>query len=205
MRTTWHGIRTIAFRNPRNSIRSSSSRCSDRREVNANDTDTVDFLRGALRAMKKAQPAVYESVMEAVESRDESCAAVLLKKTSPMVVDGSNVACAFRSASDKPRLNNILLLRRELRRKGHFPIYIYADANLRHRVDQPGTIEQLIESQEILPVDSGTDADATIVLEAVRRGCPIVTNDRMADWDPEEKIEKIRFWIEGDEVGFRVS
>lgn len=166
------------------------------RAINSNETTLVEFVRKAMDKLKATAPAQYKTIVGVLEAQDAGISETLSGRVKPVVVDGSNVAHAYVSTSGKPRLQNILLLRQKLRRLKYFPIIIYADANLRYKVDQRGSIEQFIESQEILPVDSGTDADETIIREARRRKCPVITNDRMIESDPNNEVEKIRFDVD---------
>jgi hypothetical protein len=161
--------------------------------INRNDELAVASVRKALDKMKVSNPTARKAFLTSVRAVDQTCVAALTDKTLPCVVDGSNVAFAHKSDSGKPRLNNILLIRKTLRDRGYFPVIIFADANLRYRIDQRGSVEKLIETEELLLVDSGTDADETILREAKRRDCPIITNDRMLDNDPENEVPKIRF------------
>jgi len=162
--------------------------------VDANDVAVVEFIRLALANLKTSKSALYRGVMESLEAQDRSCVAAIIWGTEPVVVDGSNVA--WHEIKQKPRLQNILDLRSELRSEGYFPVYIYVDAALPYQVDQRSALQQLIESGAVLAVDSRTDADEAITEQARRLCCPVVTNDRMSDWDPEGEIPKLRFAID---------
>ncbi|HUV05034.1 MAG TPA: hypothetical protein VMX94_07995 [Armatimonadota bacterium] len=162
--------------------------------VDGNDVAVVAFVRSALANVRASKPALYRSVMESLEAQDRSCAAAIIRGTEPVVVDGSNVA--WHEIKEKPRLQNILDLRSELRSEGYFPVYIYVDAALPYQVDQRSALQGLIDLGAVVAVDSRTDADEAIVEQARRLSCPVVTNDRMSDWDPEGEIPKVRFAID---------
>jgi tetratricopeptide (TPR) repeat protein len=162
--------------------------------VDANDTAAVTFVRSGLANLKASHAALYQSIMESLEVHDGSCVIAVVRDTEPVVVDGSNVA--WHETGDKPRLQNILELRKELRSEGYFPVYVYVDAALPYQVGQQSALKQLIEDGVVIASDAGTDADEAIVRQAHELSCPIVTNDRMEDWDPFGEIPKIRFAID---------
>jgi len=115
----------------------------------------------------------------------------------PVVVDTMNVAWHGQEmlVSPKPRLWHVIAVRNALRRKGYFPIVLISDANLRYVIDDQSAAVAMIEAGEILLGQSGEDADALILRDAERLGAPVVTNDYMADWDPEQKMLKLQYSI----------
>ena len=48
---------------------------------------------------------------------------------------------------------------------------------------------------ELLLVDAGTVADEVLLRTAKHLGAPLVTNDKMEDWDPKGEVTKVRFTI----------
>ena len=162
--------------------------------VDANDVEIVKFVRQALANLKISNPVLYRNILQSLLAYDRSCVTAVLRDTQPVVVDGSNVA--WHDIKEKPRLQNILDLRSELRSEGYFPVYIYVDAALPYQVDKASALQQLIESGAVVAVESHTDADQAMMEQARRLACPIVTNDRMTDWDPEGEIPKLRFSID---------
>ena len=160
--------------------------------VEANDLATIRFVRDALRS----SPELRKAVEEAVVSIDPTCRLPLVTSTRPVVVDGSNAAYALPCSDGKPRLRNITNLVRELRRKCYFPVYVCADAALPYQIDRPSDLQALVDSGSVELSESGTDADEMIVARAQRLDCPVATNDRMLDWDPEGRVPKIRFDLE---------
>lgn len=165
------------------------------RAIDRNDLKTVSFLRSALRQMKKPDPDSHAQIVTAANQLGDGYAAVLtsFQKIKPVVVDGSNVAHCAPARDGRARLENIRHIRAELRLHGYYPIYVYADAALRHQIDHPSDFDTMVEAGDIELAQPKADADGEILSRARRESCPIVTNDAMRDWDPESKVPKIRF------------
>ena len=98
-----------------------------------------------------------------------------------VVIDGANVAYEEKSGGGKPKLSNLLKVRRELEERGLDPI-IVVDASLKYDIDDQAQMEALIESQHIRQVPAGTDADFFILEIAHEPDARIVTNDRYRDY-----------------------
>ena len=98
-----------------------------------------------------------------------------------VVIDGANVAYEERSAGGKPRLSNLLKVRRELEERGFEPVII-VDASLKYDIDDQEQLESLIRSQAVQQVPAGTDADYFIIQFADRLDALIVTNDRYKEY-----------------------
>jgi hypothetical protein len=113
------------------------------------------------------------------------------KKT--VVIDGANVAYEERSAGGKPKLSNLLKVRRELEERGFEPVII-VDASLKYDIDDQEQLETLIQSQQVRQVPAGTDADFFIIQFAHELDALMVTNDRYRDyadrypWIPERRL-----------------
>ncbi|HJQ30585.1 MAG TPA: hypothetical protein VJ866_00320 [Pyrinomonadaceae bacterium] len=113
------------------------------------------------------------------------------KKT--VVIDGANVAYEERSAGGKPKLSNLLKVRRELEERGFEPVII-VDASLKYDIDDQEQLETLIQSQQVRQVPAGTDADFFIIQFAHELDALMVTNDRYKDyadrypWIPERRL-----------------
>ena len=101
------------------------------------------------------------------------------KKT--VVIDGANVAYEERSAGGKPKLSNLLKVRRELEERGQEAVII-VDASLKYDIDDQEQLEKLIKSQQVRQVPAGTDADYFIIHLAHELDALIVTNDRYKDY-----------------------
>lgn len=168
--------------------------------INRNDTDLVSFLRAALKSLRSTNSKTYDCIDSGIRECDESCCITISEVTRPIVVDASNTAFDFRSPGGKPRIKNLVILRRELRMKGFFPIYMVGDAPLPHQADHQSEVMRMVGMGELDLVEPGTDADGYIVDLAKRLNCPIATNDHMEDWDPTGEVEKIRYMIDHDEA-----
>jgi hypothetical protein len=98
-----------------------------------------------------------------------------------VVIDGANVAYEEKSGGGKPKLSNLLKVRRELEERGLDTI-IVIDASLKYEIDDQEQLEKLIASQQIRQVPAGTDADFFILEIADTCGARIVTNDQYRDY-----------------------
>lgn len=118
------------------------------------------------------------------------------------LVDGSNVA--FSHEGETGRLDNINLICDKLREEG-FEALVVVDASLRHRIDDTGGYERMVEAGEIRQAPAGTDADFFILSFARELDAWIVSNDRFRDRQkafPEARDRAIRYMILNDEVVF---
>ena len=110
-----------------------------------------------------------------------------------VVIDGANVAYEERSAGGKPKLSNLLKVRRELEERGQEAVII-VDASLKYDIDDQEQLEKLIQSQQVRQVPAGTDADYFIIQFAHELDALIVTNDRYRDysdqypWIPDRRL-----------------
>ncbi|HEV2861238.1 MAG TPA: hypothetical protein VGX48_09545 [Pyrinomonadaceae bacterium] len=98
-----------------------------------------------------------------------------------VVIDGANVAYEEKSAGGKPKLANLLKVKREMEERG-FDTVIIVDASLKYDIDDQTQMTALIESQHIRQVPAGTDADFFILDIADQHGARIVTNDQYRDY-----------------------
>jgi hypothetical protein len=122
------------------------------------------------------------------------------KEKSRAIVDGSNVA--FATEGGEPRLGNIRLVCNKLREEGLEPIVV-VDAALRHRIDEAGEYERLVEAGELKQAPAGTDADYFILSFAREMDAFVVSNDRFRDHQdafPEARENVIRFMVVDEEV-----
>jgi Zc3h12a-like Ribonuclease NYN domain len=98
-----------------------------------------------------------------------------------VIIDGANVAYEERSAGGKPKLSNLLKVRRELEERG-LEAVILVDASLKYDIDDQSQLETLIRSQQVRQVPAGTDADYFIIQLADQFNARVVTNDRYKDY-----------------------
>lgn len=161
----------------------------------------VDAVRSALRPLESTDPGAYARIWAALEqaASDDPARLLPIRRTprGPAIVDGSNVAWFDQESlvHGQPRLRHLRAIRRALWARGFFPVVLYADANLPYFIDEPGPLRVLRDSRELTLVDAGTQADEALLRTAKLLGAPLVTNDRMEDWDPEHEVIKVRYTI----------
>lgn len=160
--------------------------------INSNNVETVSFIIKALKWMRNKDSDIYCSIKKTIASINEVYIEVLDGSHDYIIVDGSNVAW---HGDRKPHLRNIYAIRDYLWELGYFPIYIYVDAALIHQIDRVQDLQRMIDLGEVLPADGATSADTLIIEKAGIFKCPVITNDQMKEWDPENKIEKYHFDI----------
>jgi hypothetical protein len=117
-----------------------------------------------------------------------------------VIVDGSNVA--HSTERGRALLENIKLIVAKLREEGYDPI-IFADAALRHQIDDERGFERMVESGEIRQAPAGTDADYFILTFAREMQADVVSNDRFKDRIqafPKARGHIIRYMIVNGEV-----
>ncbi|MDQ2799933.1 MAG: hypothetical protein M3Y13_09850, partial [Armatimonadota bacterium] len=161
----------------------------------------VDNIRAAIAALETSDPETHARLWTALEhaASDEPARLTPLRRTprGPIIVDGSNVAWFDQESlvQGKPRLRHLRAMRRALWTRGFFPVILYADANLPYSIDEPSALRTMRDRQELTLVDAGTVADEVLLRQAKLLGAPIVTNDKMEDWDPEREVTKVRYTI----------
>jgi len=165
--------------------------------IDRNDQTIVELCQEALVGKDdEDRKKILLSVTQAAGG-DPVYAKVLTPKFSrgSVIVDTSNVAWHGQEiiAQQMPRLEYILAIRRTLREKGYFPVILIADANLPYVINDAATVWKMVEEEQIQLVVSGSDADEQILREARRLHAPIVSNDYMADWDPDQTVTKIQY------------
>ncbi|MGQ0561056.1 MAG: NYN domain-containing protein [Gemmatimonadota bacterium] len=124
------------------------------------------------------------------------------EESRTIIVDGSNVA--HSSEGDRAQLSNIRVVRDRLVEEGYEPI-IFADAALRHQIDDEAAFEQMVDSGEIRQAPAGTDADYFILSFARELEADVLSNDRFkdrVDAFPESRERVIRYMIINGEVVF---
>jgi len=161
----------------------------------------VDAVRSALLPLEATDPETHARIWTALEqaASDDPIRLLAVRRTprGPAVVDGSNVAWFDQESlvHGQPRLRHLRAIRRALWARGFFPVVLYADANLPYFIDDPASLRALRDRQELLLVDAGTQADEALLRTAKLLGAPLVTNDRMEDWDPAHEVVKVRYTI----------
>lgn len=106
-------------------------------------------------------------------------------KKNPIVVDGSNVAYLEKSKHGRPKVANILLVKKKLEEMGYEP-FIIVDAKSRHEVDNAAELEKYISKGDILQAPAETDADYFIIEIAKRYSAKIVSNDQYSAYTEDK-------------------
>ena len=169
--------------------------------VDQGNAALIDCARDALSSLEKTDPETYGRIWAALKqiANEDATWLVPLRRIprGPIVVDGSNVAWFDQESlvRGRPRLRHLREMRRELRARGFFPIVLHADANLPYFIDEPVPLRAMRDRRELTLVDAGTVADEVLLRTAKHLEAPLVTNDKMEDWDPEGQVVKIRYSI----------
>ena len=157
--------------------------------------------RTALAALEASDPDAARRVWAALSlaAADDPARLSPLRREprGAAVVDGSNVAWFDQESlvHGKPRLRPILAMRRTLWERGFFPVVLYADANLPYFIDDKPALLAMRDRGELTLVDAGTVADEVLLRVAKQMQAPLITNDRMQDWDPEGEVRKVQYAI----------
>lgn len=100
----------------------------------------------------------------------------------PIVVDGSNIA--YAEADGKPKVANLVAVCQALREANYEPMVI-VDASLRHQVDDPQQLEELIRQGQVREAPAGTGADYFVLQLAEQQQCGVVSNDTFEEYEPQ--------------------
>jgi hypothetical protein len=170
--------------------------------IDRSDCTIVELVQDALNKLNSEdRDKILASVTRAADG-DSVYLKVLLPKYArgAVIVDTSNVAWHGQEmlAQQQPRIEYVLAIRRILWEKGFFPVLLIADANLPFVINDGAALRRMADEEQIQLVIGGSDADEQILREAMRMHAPIVSNDYMADWDPEQKVIKIQYSFTAD-------
>ena len=178
-----------------------------RRIVKAVDTGDADYIRqvrAGLRGLgergREGDTALAEALTTAVAALSPVAACPLLQKREPrpIVVDASNVARHDPdplALTPRPRVAVLRQMRDFLLRRGWFPVHLIADANLRFHVDDKAAYFALLEAGILHETPPGTEADTVLIREASHLHAPLVTNDRLTDWEDAAQIQRFGFGL----------
>jgi hypothetical protein len=145
--------------------------------IDRNDEDAVFAVMQALESLKLSDKATYSKFLKRLGEAGSFYPRVFTERTTRVLVDASNVARHVPTRRGKGRLSFLLQMREELRRLNCFPILFYADASLRHFIDEPQKYGEMVARGEIVTVDKGVEADEILAREARRTGAYVLTND----------------------------
>lgn len=166
--------------------------------IDAGKEPRVTAARAALARLRLEDTARVWAALE-MTSSDEPTRLLPLRQTprGPVVVDGSNVAWFDQESLVKgqPRLRHLTAIRRTLWTRGYFPVVVLTDANLPYYIDDAPALRLMQQRGELSLVDAGTVADEPLLRQSKLLAAPLVTNDRMTDWDPHGEVVKIRYTI----------
>jgi hypothetical protein len=110
-----------------------------------------------------------------------------------VVVDGNNIAY-YLSSDGIPRASNLIIAHRSLTGAGLNPIFVVSAA-LKHKIDKPIALRELIGEKRIKEAPSGKDDDLIIIKTAQELNADIVSNDRFLKyldrfpWLPERLLK----------------
>lgn len=93
-----------------------------------------------------------------------------------VVVDGNNVA-HYLSSDGVPRASNLVIAHRSLSNSGLSPVFVVSAA-LKHRIDKPAALSQMIDDGLLREAPRGKDDDLFIIRTAQELRADIVSNDR---------------------------
>ncbi len=159
----------------------------------------INAVRDALAGIagSETHTRIWAALEQASAGEPERLIPLRRVPRGPVVVDGSNVAWFDQEslAQGKPRLRHLLSVRRALWARGFFPVVLHADANLPYFIDDKAGLLALRDQGELGLVDAGTVADEVLLRTAKLLGAPLVTNDRMEDWDPGGEVPKARYAV----------
>lgn len=125
-----------------------------------------------------------------------------------VIIDGSNVA--FNSISKKEakaKIENVILVVNELKKRGFTAITVIADASLRYRIEDKDRLQELKKLVNFIEAPAENQADIFILQLVKKEHCLLISNDVFRDWkllDPWIALNidyyRISFMIKEDTV-----
>ena len=120
-------------------------------------------------------------------------------KFSNAVIDGSNVCYSIKNTDGEPQLANLMSLMGNLQKLGLNTLPIVS-AKLRHVIDDPEKLEELISNGVISQAPAGKDDDFFIIKAALDQNSFIISNDNFRNW--KEANQQRAAEIEARRVSF---
>lgn len=148
-----------------------------RRLIDRNDEDAVFTIIQALDGLAVRDTSLHGKFLKRMREIGTYYERVLTAETTRVLVDASNVVRYETNSFGKGKLQNLLSMIDELRRRDCFPIGLYADASLPYFIDEPRELRAMAVRGEVIMADKGQEADELLAREARRTGAYVVTND----------------------------
>ena len=95
------------------------------------------------------------------------------------IIDGNNIA--WGDYEDYPKFKFLTSVYNQLRELGVKP-YVVVSAALRHRIDQPIELVEILKQDDVAEAPANRPDDFFIIQLAIKREAFIVSNDRFKDW-----------------------
>ncbi|GIW89997.1 MAG: hypothetical protein KatS3mg109_0429 [Pirellulaceae bacterium] len=186
------------------------------RRIDLTRWQEVCALQSQFAQRKMLQPALYDKIETALRFIDPRKADRICAKTTPVIIDGSNVSRYHwnngREGKKRARLAAILRMKEKLAHwtnPVYYPLIIVIDASERHYTDDLACLKRMIDEGEILECPSRREADV-LILNLVRdhewQDCRIVSNDRKLFNAHAEMFPGIdRRWYEKVRMAFTIN
>jgi hypothetical protein len=97
-----------------------------------------------------------------------------------VIVDGTNIAY-YLTPDGKPSVSNILRAMNSLTYL-KLRVKVVVSSALKHMIDKPEKLSELIQEGYIIEAPRGTDDDLTIITMAEKLNANIISNDRFLNW-----------------------
>jgi len=151
-----------------------------------NVNDIADFLAKSEQVKKFGDYNADGEFFEINQMQDRS-----------IVLDASNVAHNNAGRVDKKvHAQNIVLMIEFLKTKGFSDIIVIADASLRHKIDDPASMEKVKQISKYMESPKETSADMFLIQYIKINHCLIVSNDTFREWKIQDPwaAENIDFY-----------
>ncbi|MFX0094111.1 MAG: hypothetical protein ACFFBD_20400, partial [Candidatus Hodarchaeota archaeon] len=107
-----------------------------------------------------------------------------------------------REHGEKPKVENILIMKKELETYSH-EIKIIISAALKYDIDDPEQVSRLINADMVWEAPAGSYDDLFVIEIAKKHNAYIVSNDRYLDI--QENYPEIKSWLVDRKVQFIIK
>ncbi len=114
-----------------------------------------------------------------------------------VVIDGSNVAYEEQSDDSKPKIENLHLAIAAMRRQ-YDDVVAIVDAALRHHIDRPQELEEMLKRQNVRQAPADTAADYFVLQIADQLGADVLSNDTFRQYHKQWP------WIEHRRIPYMI-